>query len=100
MSVPTFDECMKPLLVLIADGDDHDMKELTRAIAEQFELSDEELAMSVAHGNRQLIYDRVCWARTYLKKAGLLDSPHRGNIRITARGQEVLAENPEKIDCD
>lgn len=25
MSVPTFGECMKPLLALIADGEDHDM---------------------------------------------------------------------------
>ena len=100
MSVPTFEECMKPLLVLIADGDEHDMRKLTRAIAEQFELSDEDLAMSVAHGNRQLIYDRVSWARTYLKKAGLLGSPHRGSVRITERGQEALAENPERIDCN
>lgn len=99
MSVPTFEECMKPLLVLIADGDEHDMRKLTRAIAEQFELTDDDLAMSVAHGKQQLIYDRVSWARTYLKKAGLVDSSHKGSIHITERGREVLADNPEKIDC-
>lgn len=100
MAVPTFEECMKPLLILVADGDEHNMRGLSETLVKQFELTDDDLAMSVAHGKQQLIYDRVSWARTYLKKAGLVDSSHKGSIHITERGQEVLAENPEKIDCD
>jgi restriction system protein len=42
----------------------------------------------------------VGWGRTYLKKAGLLESPERGMIKITKEGQRVLLENLEKIDID
>ena len=42
--------------------------------------------------------NRVGWAKTYLKKAGLLDSPARATIVITEAGKKVVAENPEKID--
>ena len=41
---------------------------------------------------------RVGWARTYLKKAGLLDSPKRATVVITNRGLTILAQNPSKID--
>ena len=40
----------------------------------------------------------MSWARTYLKKAGLIESFKEGNHRITKRGLEVLKENPERID--
>jgi restriction system protein len=40
----------------------------------------------------------VGWARTYLKKAGLLEDPRRGHFRITERGQRVLEQKPSKID--
>jgi restriction system protein len=38
------------------------------------------------------------WARTYLKKAGLLDAPKRGMVSITERGLEVLKKKPKKVD--
>jgi len=40
----------------------------------------------------------VGWARTYLKKAGLLESPRRGVFKITERGREVLNSNPKRVD--
>lgn len=33
-----------------------------------------------------------------MKKAGLLESPKRGSLAITSRGEKVLASNPSKID--
>jgi restriction system protein len=40
----------------------------------------------------------VHWAKTYLAKAGLVENTRRGHFRITARGSEVLATRPERID--
>jgi restriction system protein len=42
--------------------------------------------------------NRVAWAKTYLKKAGLLEAPRRGVFVITDRAKQVLAKNPAKID--
>lgn len=44
-----------------------------------------------------IVYDRATWASTYLKRAGLLESAGHGYLKITQRGSEVLAENPDKI---
>lgn len=42
--------------------------------------------------------NRIGWARTYIKKAGLLDAPKRGMVSITERGLEVLKKKPKKVD--
>lgn len=47
---------------------------------------------SFAFGNR------VGWARTYLKKAGLLKSTRRGHFAITDRGMQVAESPPDRID--
>jgi restriction system protein len=49
-------------------------------------------------GMQTVMYNRVGWARTYLLKAGLLDRPARGKVRITQRGTDVLRNNPSRID--
>src|SRR5690606_7541205 len=49
-------------------------------------------------GTQALFNNRVGWARTYLKEAGLLRSPKRGVFAITEDGRKLLAENPEKIN--
>jgi restriction system protein len=41
---------------------------------------------------------RIQWALTHLAQAGLLTRPRRGHVQITARGKEVLAERPERVD--
>lgn len=37
-------------------------------------------------------------AKTYLKKAGLLQYPERGSFEITDRGLKVLERDPDRID--
>lgn len=50
-------------------------------------------------GRQTVFKNRVGWAKTYLKKAGLLDSLARATIVITEVGKKVIADNPEKIDA-
>ena len=49
-------------------------------------------------GAQTVFKNRVAWAKTYLKKAGLIDSPARATIEITDAGRQVLKDNPDKID--
>lgn len=49
-------------------------------------------------GRQTVFKNRVGWAKTYLKKAGLIDSPARATVVITDAGRQVLKENPNKID--
>lgn len=98
MSVPKYDELMKPLLVAVSDGETYKMKDVTALLAEQLNLSSDDLAEMLPSGRQTVFKNRVGWAKTYLKKAGLLDSPARATIVITNAGKQVVADNPEKID--
>lgn len=89
---------MKPLLIAVSDGETYKMKNVTALLAEQLNLSSDDLAEMLPSGRQTVFKNRVGWAKTYLKKAGLLDSPARATIVITNAGKQVVADNPEKID--
>lgn len=98
MAVPKYDELMKPLLIAVSDSETYKMKDVTALLAEQLNLSSDDLAEMLPSGRQTVFKNRVGWAKTYLKKAGLLDSPARATIVITNAGKQVVADNPEKID--
>lgn len=98
MSIPDYQTIMLPLIELLSDGQERSTRECIEALAERFRLSKEERAELHPSGFQPVFDNRVGWAQTYLKKAGLLDSPRRGVVRITPRGQEVLRKSPERID--
>jgi restriction system protein len=89
---------MLPLLRLAADGVEHRFRDAVEKLASHFELTDAERAEMLPSGTAPLFDNRVGWARTYLKQAGLLESPRRGWFTITDRGRNVLARNPSRID--
>ena len=98
MAVPKYDELMKPLLIAVSDGETYKIKDVTARLAQQLNLSSDDLAEMLPSGRQTVFKNRVGWAKTYLKKAGLLDSPARATIVITNAGKQVVADNPEKID--
>lgn len=97
MNVPPFNAWLLPLLKRLADGEAQPLSNLAQQLADDLGLSPEDRAQMLTSG--QLTYqNRVGWARTYLKKAGLIEAPSRGTARITDRGRRVLAENLPAID--
>jgi restriction system protein len=100
MAVPKYDELMKPLLMAIQDGKTYTIKDVSARLAKQLKLSADDLAEMLPSGRQTVFKNRIGWANTYLKKAGLLDSPARATIVITDTGKQVVADNPEKIDSN
>lgn len=74
------------------------MKDLTTMLAQQLSLSSTDLAEMLPSGRQTVFKNRVDLAKTYLLKAGLIDSPARATIRITEDGKRIVADNPDKID--
>ena len=98
MAIPDYETLMLPVLQYVSDGKEHPLKEITASMAESFKLSAEEREQRIPSGQSTYIQNRTGWAKTYLKKAGLLSLPKRGLIQITDRGREVLSRKPERID--
>ena len=98
MTLPDFQAIMLPLLSFAADGNEHSLRESIEFIAEQFKLTDVERKKLLPSGRQYTFDNRVGWARTHLKKAGLLESTRRGYFQITERGNKVVQENPREIN--
>lgn len=98
MPIPDFQSVMLPLLTLASDGHEHLPREAADVLAKHFALSDIERTELLPSGMQPVFNNRIGWARTFLKQAGLLDSPRRGVFKITNDGKQLLAEKPTRID--
>lgn len=97
MPIPDFQSIMLPLLKIAADDQEHSLRDTIGILADKFGLTTEELGQWLPSGQQTIFDNRVGWARTYLKKAGLLQSTRRGYYQITERGKEILKQNPPGI---
>lgn len=90
---------MLPMLRLVSDRQEHKYRDLIENLATEFQVTDEERKELLASGLQAIFDNRVGWAKTYLKKAGLLDSPKRATFVITDLGLETLKKKPARIDA-
>jgi len=98
MPVPDFQLWFLPLLQSVADGKTYKLSDLYDVLADRAALSDADRAELLPSGHQFTYRNRIGWARTYLQKAGLLESPGKGLVRITPRGREVAAKPPTKLN--
>jgi len=100
MAIPDYQTLMLPLLQLLNDGQEHLLREAVQELANKFNLTDEERSQLLPSGVSTIIGNRVGWARTYLQKAGLIESRKRGCLQLSSRGRSVLKGRPLKIDVE
>jgi restriction system protein len=98
VAVPDFQSWFLPLLRRLADGEIHKMSDLYEDLADDMKLTAEERAEVLPSGKKFTYRNRIGWARTYLKKAGLVESPKRGYVRITAEGRRLVTSPPEQLN--
>lgn len=98
MPIPDFQTLMRPLLAILADGGDHAMNDLTKALCNEFHLNDAERVQKLPSGQQTVIGNRVAWAKAHLKMADLIKQPGRGLVQITSAGRSALEANKDRID--
>ena len=72
MAIPDYQTCMLPFLRLLGDGQEHALRDAEEALAANFKLTETERAELLPSGQQGIFKNRIGWARTHLKKAGLL----------------------------
>lgn len=97
--IPDYQSLMLPLLRLVSDKQEYKYRDLIELLATEFQLTDDERREPLASGNQAIFDNRVGWAKTYLKKAGLIDAPKRATFVITELGLQTLKKNPDRIDA-
>ena len=99
MTIPDFQSIMLPLLKILADGKGYKYREIIEALVREFQVTEAERKEMLPSGQQEIFANRVGWAKTYLKKAGLIDSPQRATFVISEKGKEILSQNPARIDA-
>lgn len=97
MAVPKHDDLFNPLLQALHElGSSASITELEQKVAALLNLSDEDIA-AIHKGNRTQLSYRLAWARTYLKKFGLIDNSARSVWSLTPKGQQTNKVNKEHV---
>lgn len=98
MAIPDYQTFMLPLLGCLADGAEHPVASLRDQLANHFNLTQEDRETLLPSGTQAVYENRIGWATSYLKHAGLLKYVKRGVYQITERGREVVSNPPRRID--
>lgn len=98
MAIPDFQTLMLPILKLLKDGNAVKLSEMVTIMSDVYKLSEDERNEWLPSGVQKVMYNRVAWAKQYLKNADLIESPEKGLFIITQKGKNVLNSSPEKIN--
>lgn len=91
MAIPKYNELYRLVLLSLQDGGMHSMKEVRDFIISTLHLTGQDLAETLPSNPKSSVFSgRVGWAKTYLLKARMIDSPQRGHIVITPSGKALL----------
>lgn len=97
MAIPDYESLMLPVLKKAAEGEIK-VGDAVEQLASELGLTQDERSQLLPSGRQTTFANRVHWAKTYLKQAGLLDLTRRAHFAISDRGRDVLATNPQRID--
>ncbi len=99
MAIPDYQKLMLPVLSIAADGETR-VPEAAQIIADLLGLTEDEREEMLPSGKQRLLHNRVHWAKFYMSKAGLIDSPKRGVFVASSAGKALLATQPKRIDVE
>lgn len=96
--IPTYQELMRPVLASASTGE-RKISDVVAEMEDKFDLSDEERAQLLPSGKQTVIANRVHWARSYMKQAGLVNNTRRGFFELTDQGRSVLADETIELNA-
>lgn len=99
MAIPDYQTLMLPVLQVAAEGEIR-VPVAAQTIADRLGLSDAEREEMLPSGKQRLLHNRVHWAKFYMSKAGLVDSPKRGVFVASEAGKALLGQNPSRVDVE
>lgn len=101
MAVPDYQSLMLPLLQFAARKETEiSTSEAVEVLAKELGLTEDDLREMLPSGVQPTFVNRVGWAATYMKKAGLLETTRRGFYQITDRGRDLLEKQPKTINVE
>lgn len=100
MAVPKFFEFFSAILMTLSAGETLHVKQIRLLVFDRMRLTEEDRSVLLPSSMQSTADNRVNWALTYLKKAGLVERPATGKYRITLAGKKALQETNNHITLE
>lgn len=98
MAIPTYADFVPPLFGLLGTYPEGiSNKDAYEALAAQAGLTAEEREHFLPSGRQRTFHNRIGWAQSYLKGAGLSESPKRGLWRLSDEGRMLHQKRPKGL---
>lgn len=98
--IPSYQDTMWPILLALKElGDSASIEELDGKASAIGGYSDEQLSILHLEGPKTEIEYRLAWARSYLKKVGVLNNSSRGVWAITDVGREMTKSDMKDVSA-
>lgn len=97
MAVPKFFEFLPIVLQVLLDKSERSVKQLREESIAALNVSEEDCKELLPSGRQRTVDNRVNWAVTYLKNAGLITAVKRGVYKITDEGEKAYADAGDKL---
>ena len=99
MAIPTYDQMIHPLLLVLAESADGiRSRDAYEAVAAAVGLTDEDKQELLPSGKQAVYRNRIGWAHDRLKRAGWSESAKRGHWQITPAGTAALNQHQNGFD--
>ena len=98
MPIPGWQDCMLPALEALGDGKEAHKNSVIERAARSLKITPVELKEEYSRSRNPIFANRVGWAITDLKFAGLIKSPRRGVFQITEEGRKLLDDRPSQVN--
>lgn len=96
--IPDYQSLMRPVLEAAKSGPQK-ISDVVERISDQLQLSEDERNQMLPSGKQTVIANRVHWARSYLKQAGLVTNIKRGWYELSDQGRAVLDDPSITLDA-
>lgn len=98
VAVPKFFEFIPIVLQILFDQEEKAVKQIRKESISLLHISEADCQELLPSGRQRTVDNRVNWAVTYLKNAGLIHSVKRGVYVITDEGRKAYADAGVNID--
>jgi restriction system protein len=101
MEIPKFHQTFTPILTVLSDGEVMHHREMSQLVVDRFysKLTKEQLEEKTKSGDL-LIFNRIAWGKSYLKKGGYIQFPKRGLVQITEKGKNSISKKLSLNDVE
>ena len=98
MPVPDFQSLMLPILKALSENEESSNAEIRNRVMTSEGLTESDTEEMLPSGKQSIFTNRVAWALSHMRRAGLVYRARRGVYQLSPEGNRLLSNDPLRVD--